>query len=84
MTGFLAPTWLSQRGPRVDWRALVAPARDLLARKEAHRAMSAAARTMAEAQLGLAAHAARLRAAVESAAAWSRADAGPVTLTEAG
>src|SRR6185295_11980886 len=84
ITGDLAPTWLSNRGPRVDWRALVAPALELLDRPQAWSAMSTAARALAEAELGIDTHAARLRAAVESAVGWSRASAGPVELTADG
>jgi len=84
VTGHLASTWLSNRGPRVDWRALVAPALDLLERPQAWRTMSAAARAMAETELGVDVHAARLRAAVESAVAWSRGNAGPVAWTPDG
>jgi glycosyltransferase involved in cell wall biosynthesis len=84
VTGHLAPTWLSNRGPRVDWRALVAPALELLERPQARRAMSAAARAMAETELGIETHAARLRAAVESAVAWSRGGTTPVEWTPDG
>ncbi|HET8946870.1 MAG TPA: glycosyltransferase family 4 protein [Candidatus Polarisedimenticolia bacterium] len=84
VTGHLAPTWLSDRGPRVDWRALVAPALELLERPQAWRVMSDAARAMAESELALETHATRLRAAVASALAWSRGSAGPVEWTPDG
>ena len=83
-TGILAATWLSNRGPRVDWRSLVAPALALLDDRKAWKAMSAAARSRAEAEYSVAAHASRLRAAVESAAAWSRRAGGAVALNPEG
>jgi len=83
-TGFLAPTWLSQGGPRVDWRTLVEPAVRMLGDDALRDSISAAARLRAETEFGVATHAERLRGAVESAAAWSREGAAPVTLTPEG
>ena len=83
-TGWLAPTWLSDRGPRADWSALVDPALRLLEDPEAWRAASQAARRRAEAEFAPEVHAGRLRAALDAAIAGSASSVGGVSLTEAG
>jgi glycosyltransferase involved in cell wall biosynthesis len=83
-TGWLAPTWLSGRGPRVDWSALVDPALRLLEDPEAWRTASQAARRRAQAEFAPELHAGRLRAALDAAIEWSASSVGGVSLTEAG
>jgi glycosyltransferase involved in cell wall biosynthesis len=83
-TGWLAPTWLSDRGPRTDWSSLVDPALRLLEDPDAWSMASQAARRLAEAEFAPEVHAGRLRDAVEAAAAWASRPGGAVALTEAG
>lgn len=63
-TGLLARTYLSDLGPRVDWRSLVGPAGDLLRDADAWTLMSRRARERAVEQLGLPAYSGRLRDAI--------------------
>jgi hypothetical protein len=82
--GFLARTWLSDRGPRVNWRSLIDRASNLLADRGAWDAISARARARAESDFDAGRHAALLRAAVLSAATWARQPEHPIERTAAG
>jgi glycosyltransferase involved in cell wall biosynthesis len=82
--GFLAPTWLSDQGPRVAWPSLVERACALLGDGGAWRAMSARARARAASELGPERYAGRLRDAVQAAASRARQPARPIEPTAAG
>lgn len=60
-TGLLARTYLSDLGPRVDWRSLVEPTADLLRDADSWTTMSKQARQRAVEWLGLPVYSERLR-----------------------
>jgi hypothetical protein len=82
-TGYLAPTWLTRNGPRVDWRAAADEALALVADGPRRERLGQRAAEHARAHLTLDAFAGRLTAAVEQALARPRADA-PARFTEDG
>jgi glycosyltransferase involved in cell wall biosynthesis len=81
VTGLLAPTWLSLRGPRVDWMSVLEPAAALLRDAGAWTAMAAASRSRAALLVDPAVYGERLRAAVRAAAAEPSAPDGPPAFT---
>ena len=83
-TGVLAPTHLSRRGPRVDWRAAVEPAAELLADRARWSAVSAWASGFAAEALSVPSYTGRLRDAVSALLGERPVEDRPVTLSEHG
>ena len=83
-TGVLAPTHLTRRGPRVDWRAAVEPAAQLLADRARWRETSARASDFAGQALTIPSYAERLRGAVSALLDAHPVEDRPVTLSEQG
>ena len=82
-TGFLADTYLSHRGPRVDWGSVVEPAARLLCDRTAWDGMSNQSRDFAVSMLGRPAYAARLREALREACPVPPREGRPMTFTAA-
>jgi glycosyltransferase involved in cell wall biosynthesis len=82
--GWLAPTWLSDGGPRIAWRSLVSRACALLEDRRAWQEMSLRARRRAEAAFAPSRHAGLLRQAVVAAAARARESSGAIEPTPEG
>jgi glycosyltransferase involved in cell wall biosynthesis len=78
-TGFLADTYLSQRGPRVDWGSVIEPAARLLSDRTAWDGMALRAREFAVSMLGRPAYAARLQEAAREACPSPPREGRPVT-----
>ena len=80
-TGFLADTYLSHRGPRVDWGSVVEPAARLLRDRPAWDEMSNQSRDSAASMLNRPAYAARLQEALREACPLPPRQGRPVTFT---
>lgn len=66
-TGILAATYLSDNGPRTDWRSAVAPAAEILGDAVVWDRMSRRSRCLAERSLGFEAYGERLENAIRTA-----------------
>ncbi len=82
--GILAPTWLTRRGPRVDWGAAVEPAAGLLDDRGSWTGLSDRAARFAATELGLPAFERRLCTAVSATAARAGREDGAARLSEPG
>jgi glycosyltransferase involved in cell wall biosynthesis len=82
-TGLLTRTYLSDLGPRTDWRSAVRPAAALLRDRQEWRAMSRRARRWAEENLSKERYEERLCSAVRRALERGRGRDGSVTLSPA-
>jgi glycosyltransferase involved in cell wall biosynthesis len=82
--GALAETFLTRRGPRVDWLGASDAALELLVDPRRHRSLAENAERAARAELGLAPFAERLATAVEQAARASAAAARTTKLSPRG